>query len=130
MRKISYLVFVLALLLALFSCSREKEIITLTTKHLCVGVNSKGYVSNLKDLNRNIDYKAKEILSPLMALYTEHGDSIEYLPEKAIYEETSGILTIDYPNGSVVRIKIDKLINNAYSGFSRILTWKMNLPIN
>ena len=54
-----YLVPVMALLLALFSCSREYEIVTLTTSHLSVGINSKGYINSLKDLNSNTDYIAK-----------------------------------------------------------------------
>lgn len=66
MGKTSHLVFLMTLLLALFSCSREKEIVTLTTKHLSVGINSKGYVNRLKDLNRNIDYKLNKCYEDTM----------------------------------------------------------------
>ena len=102
-----YSIPVIALLLILFSCGRGKEIVTLTTRHLGVGIDSKGYLSSMKDLNSNTDYMAKEELSPLMVLYTKYGDSIEYLPQKAIYDEASGIITMDYPNGSAAKIKIE-----------------------
>jgi alpha-galactosidase len=47
-KTIYYLVSVAALLLTLFSCTLEKELVSLTTKHLSVGINSKGYISSLK----------------------------------------------------------------------------------
>jgi hypothetical protein len=107
MRKAIYLVLMMASLVAIGSCSREREIVSLTTKHLSLGISSKGCITSMRDLKSGTDYKAINELSPLMALYTDHGDSIEYLPEQAFYDETSGILTMDYPNGSVARIKID-----------------------
>lgn len=80
----------------------------LATDYLDVEINSKGYITSLRNITvspaRQFSPEGKP--SPVMSLYNEHSKSYIY-PSAASFNGSKEILTVDYPNGSQAEISIE-----------------------
>src|SRR5690606_34977845 len=71
------------------------------TDTFLVGIDKSGYVAALKDMDKNLDYHAKNIKSPLLTLVLK--DSVTVLPQKMDVDKNAATLSLWYEGD----IKID-----------------------
>ncbi|MBV8251893.1 MAG: hypothetical protein JO154_04730 [Chitinophaga sp.] len=96
-------VFLLSLLLC--AVGLHAQSIRLETKYAIFTIDSKGFISSIKNKKTGQDYCPKGHRSALMSLYA-HKKYI--LPEKATALKQKNQVILSYPNGSEATIKMDQ----------------------
>ncbi len=92
--------------LLLFSCSPEKTW-DFQTDYFGINVNNKGYITSMKNVtvSPQREFSPSDKPSPLLSLYNSEKKEY-YTPRKAVYDENTGLFTIEYPNGSVAKVSL------------------------
>lgn len=89
----------LLLLVSLTSCDSKN--LELHTDTFLVGIDKSGYLTTLRDVDKNIDYHAKGVKSPLLVAVLN--DSTTVFPKKMIVDKNTAMLSLLYEGD----IKID-----------------------
>jgi hypothetical protein len=98
--KHSILLLLSTLIFLLSSCSNEN--IVFETTHLRIGLDNKGFISQLQSKPGNISYMG--VKSPVLALYK---DSVYFHPSSAHFDNDKQELVMVYKNGSVATISVE-----------------------
>ena len=80
----------------------QAQTFQLQTQYARVSVDSKGFITSIKDKKRGVEYCPKGMSSALMSLYSK-GQYI--LPEKAVYNTVKHEIVLTFKNGGEARIK-------------------------
>ena len=111
MIKNCYFVPVMVLLIAFFSCSGERKIVTLITKYFRLDLNTAGMITSIEDLATGKNHLSDNLESPLLSLM----DSTIIHPNALSYDLESKVLTLSYPSGSKASVKVKE--NDDYLRF-------------
>lgn len=82
----------LLLVISLTSC--DSKDLELQTDTFLIGIDESGYITTLKDSRKNIEYQAKEVKSPLLAIVLN--DSTIILPQKSAVDKEAATLSLSY----------------------------------
>lgn len=79
-----------------------------STSYLKIYINDKGFITSLKNMTvkPGREFSPADKHSPLMSLYNYKNGKYLY-PEKADYSSSGKIITLNYGNGSVAKIKFE-----------------------
>ena len=88
----------LSLTIFFFACSKEKPLTVFKSNDLAIGIDEKGFIQTLTDVNNNVDYLAKDTIAPLLSIKI---DSNIIYPVSASYENDHLIFRFD-ENGKIV----------------------------
>lgn len=77
------------------------------TDYFSIDINNAGYITSMKNITvpDNREFSPADKPSPLLSLYDSKKKTY-YTPQKAAYNEKSGIITLQYPNGSVAQVAL------------------------
>ena len=82
--------------------------IDVSTDYFKIRINKKGFITSMKNITKtpNQEFSPADKPSPLMCLYNSR-EKLYYEPQKATYSKSNNILTLQYGNGSVAKVKIE-----------------------
>ena len=92
--------FFLGLLLTVFSCG-EKSVVSFSTRHLRMDLNSAGMVTTIEELATGTNHLSENKESPFLSLM----DTAIIHPNALSYDSVSKVLTLSYPSGSKARVQ-------------------------
>ena len=96
--------FYLPVVLCLLQTALFAQVKTLQTDYAMIGIDSKGFITSIKENKTGKEYCPKGISSALMSLYKNN----QYiLPIKATFNGAKHEIVLTYSNGSVARIKVE-----------------------
>ncbi len=97
---------ILNLVILLFlatSCSQKKSLVRYKSNFIEIGIDSKGFITEINDLEKHKNYVATDTIAPLL---TFRIDGVINYPESASVE--NNILTIQFENNLEAKIKIEE----------------------
>lgn len=95
--------FILSSLL-LLGCTTERSW-NFKTDYFSIDVNGKGYITSMKNITvtPNREFSPADKPSPLVSLYDSEKKEY-YYPQKASFDKSKQLITLDYSNGSVAHV--------------------------
>ncbi|MDQ6480663.1 hypothetical protein [Dyadobacter sp. LHD-138] len=79
-----------------------------STNYFRIHINNKGWITSMKNVTRPTgqrEFSPVDKPSPLLSLYDSKKQQY-YQPQKAIYNKTKKVFTLQYPNGSVATVAL------------------------
>lgn len=101
MKRILFLIAILAFIFS--SCTTDKTLVEFQTGHFLIGIDTKGNVKSLKDMESGTDYFSADTTSALLSCRI---DSVMHYPVSASYE--NGMLTFQYDGDLSARVKVEE----------------------
>jgi hypothetical protein len=82
--------------------------VNLSTDYFRIHINAKGFITSMKNISKtpHQEFSPADKPSPLLCLYNSDQKKY-YEPKKATYAKSTGILTLNYANGSIAQVKIE-----------------------
>lgn len=104
---IGWLFFIL-----LASNCTNKEQGTFSTSYFKIKIDNKGFITSMKHpkLSHNREFSPADKPSPLMCLYDSQSERY-FEPIKATFNQENDAITLDFPNGSVAKIRLEEKNN-------------------
>lgn len=101
---IGWLFFIL-----LASNCTNKEQGTFSTSYFKIKIDNKGFITSMKHpkLSHNREFSPADKPSPLMCLYDSQSERY-FEPIKATFNQENDAITLDFPNGSVAKIRLEE----------------------
>jgi hypothetical protein len=104
-RNADFKLMLMTLLLACsFSATAQWDF---STNYFKIHIDNKGFISSMKNttVSPNREFSPTDKPSPLMSLY-DSKKNIYYKPTKALYNKTTKLLSLSYPNGSLATVSL------------------------
>ncbi len=78
-----------------------------STNYFKIHIDNKGFITSMKNITvkPTREFSPADKPSPLLSLY-DGAKKTYYLPNKAAYNKSANLLTINYANGSVAKVKL------------------------
>ena len=99
----NYFLFFSVLAIIFSSCSQNMSMVQFQTSHIEIGIDTKGYISEIVDLNNQKNYLASDTIAPLLS-YKANGDI--FYPVSASYE--NNILSLVFENKLEAKITVEE----------------------
>lgn len=96
------LFLLLVIALGLYGCNSSLTEPETELMHMVIDNN--GFITSWQDKATSKEYFPKGVKAPVMSLYK---DSVYIMPKKASYDTSNNLLTLEYENGSVAKIKME-----------------------
>ncbi len=93
----------LSLTIFFLACSKEKSLTVFKSHDFAIGIDEKGFIQALTDVNNNVDYLAKDTIAPLLSIKI---DSTIIYPVSASFENDHLIFRFD--ENLKARVKIEE----------------------
>nr|NQU90433.1 hypothetical protein [Bacteroidota bacterium] len=97
------LAFILVLSFGISSCTRNTSMVEFKSSGFLIGIDSKGYINQLLDIENSCNYLAPDTLAPLLSCRV---DSEMYYPVGASYEDP--ILTLQFEEDLQANIRVEE----------------------
>ena len=98
-----HILYVLSLTIIISACSQNKSMVQFQTEFARIGIDSRGYVTEIQDLKNHKNYVATDTIAPLLSCRI-NGEMI--YPVSALFE--NGILTIHFDGELEAKIKMEE----------------------
>jgi len=97
------LVYFLFLVVMFSACSQKKSLIQFQTSYIKIGIDSKGFITEIQDLNLQKSYLATDTIAPLLACRI---GGVYLYPVSAFFENK--IITLQFENQLEAKVKVEE----------------------